>query len=120
MTMKYSIVLIACLAMSSVVQAGMMGNGMMGGGMMGSPSTTPSEPPAKDSDPAIRKGYNLSQQYCVQCHAPPNPSQHTAAQWPAVVDRMQGYMTQFRKPLPTSAERQLIIDYLTKSESHHG
>jgi hypothetical protein len=29
---------------------------------------------------------------CSQCHALPDPRQHTARQWPAVVERMKGHM----------------------------
>lgn len=29
---------------------------------------------------------------CSQCHALPDPSQHTAGEWPAVVERMKGHM----------------------------
>jgi cytochrome c2 len=29
---------------------------------------------------------------CSQCHALPDPSQHTAREWPAVVERMKGHM----------------------------
>lgn len=124
--MKHYLLLLASLTISSAVHAGMMGNHMdggmmgngMGGGMMG-PQFTPGQPPAKDTDPAIRKGYALTQHYCVQCHALPNPNQHTAADWPGVVKRMQGYMYQFRKPVPTTDERQFILDYLDQSVTQH-
>jgi cytochrome c2 len=29
---------------------------------------------------------------CTQCHALPDPQRHTASEWPAVVQRMRGYM----------------------------
>lgn len=29
---------------------------------------------------------------CSQCHALPDPAQHTAREWPAVVERMKGHM----------------------------
>ena len=29
---------------------------------------------------------------CSQCHALPDPNQHTAREWPAVVERMKGHM----------------------------
>src|SRR5512133_2518914 len=29
---------------------------------------------------------------CTQCHALPDPGRHTAREWPAVVQRMRGYM----------------------------
>lgn len=29
---------------------------------------------------------------CSQCHALPDPTQHTAREWPAVVERMKGHM----------------------------
>ena len=30
---------------------------------------------------------------CSQCHGLPSASQHTPAQWPAIVQRMEQYMT---------------------------
>ena len=29
---------------------------------------------------------------CSQCHALPDPSQHTAREWPVVVERMKGHL----------------------------
>ena len=89
---------------------GMMGGhgrGMMGGygpGMMG--AYGPGSPngyqgnrqqayPDLDT-PAGR----LFAQACSQCHALPDPRQHTAAQWPSVVARMELRMRQSNMPLP--------------------
>jgi hypothetical protein len=109
-------VLIMLSIMSGLASAGMMGNGM--GGMMG-PQNSPPSPPPKNADPATRKGYNLTLQYCAQCHVPPNPNQHSAADWPQVVTRMQGYMQQQRRQVPSAAKRQLILEYLSKVETGH-
>ena len=95
---------------------GSMGGGMMGGGMMGG------------SGP--RSGYNGNQeqgsaelnspagklytQTCARCHALPNPRQHTADQWPAVVARMEQHMQQARQPLAPEDEIREINKFLAQ------
>ncbi len=37
-------------------------------------------------------GATLLTLYCVQCHDLPTPLMHSAAEWPAILDRMQRYM----------------------------
>ena len=104
------------LTITDLSVGGMMGGGM--GGMMGSQESPPS-PPAKNASPDIRKGYQLVEKFCVQCHQIPNPNQHTRADWPAVVSRMQIYMQQQHRHLLSDKERQLILDYLGKPDTHH-
>jgi mono/diheme cytochrome c family protein len=58
----------------STMGRGMMGRGMMGGGMMGG-TPAPSAKPLPDADSA---GAKLVSSYCVQCHAAPPPTLHTA------------------------------------------
>lgn len=98
------------------MDGGMMGGGMMGGGMMGG------------SGP--RSGYNGNQeqgsaelnspagklytQTCARCHALPNPRQHTADQWPAVVARMEQHMQQARQPLAPEDEIREINKFLAQ------
>ncbi|MBI3902409.1 MAG: hypothetical protein HY306_05615 [Nitrosomonadales bacterium] len=49
---------------------------------------------------------------CTQCHKLPNPSQHTAAQWPGVIARMMTYMqTGSGRTLPEEKERENIIHF---------
>ncbi len=38
------------------------------------------------------EGARLAAQYCVQCHALPDPRRHTAREWPSVVQRMKQHM----------------------------
>lgn len=81
---------------------GMMGQGMMGQGMCGSrgngmPGRAPASPPAGATASGSAR---LFDQTCSRCHALPDPQAHAAAEWPAVVARMQGYMRQAgRAPL---------------------
>lgn len=104
-----SVLFFSLLTISGMSIAGMMGHSMgMGGGMMGSQSA----PPAQNTNPNIRKGYQLVETYCTQCHQMPNPNQHTPADWQAVVSRMEGYMQQQGRPLPSDGERKLLLDYL--------
>jgi len=58
--------------------------------MMGSalpPGIDPKLLPDPDSH-----GAHLLTRYCSQCHNLPGPGMHTAAEWPAVVQRMNGRM----------------------------
>jgi len=50
---------------------------------------------------------------CGQCHALPDPQRHTAAQWPAVVARMQKNMEWMNRVVgskPVPGEPQLRIE----------
>ncbi len=110
---------------------GMMDRGgrMMGGHMremmqrmMGDMLPPPMDPallPDPDSD-----GAKLLQQFCTQCHNLPGPGLHTAAEWPAVVERMNRRMRMMGRhsmmmmggiETPTERELATIRDYL---ESH--
>ncbi len=77
-------------------------------------------PPGIDSellpDPGS-PGARLLRQYCTQCHNLPGPGMHTAAEWPAVVDRMDrreqmmsGGMMDVHAP--TAAELEILVTYL--------
>ena len=105
---------VTLLMTSGVCGAGMMGGGMMGGGMMAPGGAQSSEPP-KTADQETDKGYALTQEYCIQCHQPPNPRQHTAREWPQVVVRMEGYMQRQGRTVPSQADSRLIIEYLEKN-----
>ncbi len=52
------------------------------------------------------------QSICSQCHALPDPKQHTAQEWPAVVDRMKGHETTLGKSVPGETETRAIIGFL--------
>lgn len=101
------ILLLSFLCLTGPSDARMMGSGMMG------QSTSPPSPPPKSSAPEIKKGYGLVQTFCVECHQSPSPAQHTPAEWPAVLDRMQHYMQAQHRPVPTAADRKLILEYLS-------
>ena len=51
---------------------------------------------------------------CSQCHALPEPVQHTAADWPAVVLRMQRNMVAMGKPAPPRSTLHAIDAHLRK------
>jgi cytochrome c553 len=112
--MRAAILFMALSTITSVSVAGMMGGGM--GGMMGQ-QASPATPPPQDANAEVRKGYHLVQSYCIQCHQAPNPNQHSAADWPAVVTRMQGYMQRQQQHSLSKDQRRLIIDYLGNSGS---
>lgn len=49
---------------------------------------------------------------CSQCHAAPDPSQHTAREWPRIVVRMKANMAAAKIPAPKDERLQSVIDYL--------
>jgi len=53
-------------------------------------------------------------QVCSQCHALPDPRQHSPADWPAVVLRMQERMNQMKVNQPSPQQTQEILGYLTR------
>ena len=53
-------------------------------------------------------------QVCAQCHALPDPSQHTASEWPDVVERMRTNISVMGKPLPDEVTTEQIVNFLQK------
>ncbi|TXH74122.1 hypothetical protein [Thiobacillus sp.] len=51
---------------------------------------------------------------CVQCHALPDPRQHIAREWPAVVGRMRSNMTAMGKIVPDETTTNEIVDFLQR------
>jgi len=49
---------------------------------------------------------------CSQCHALPDPRQHTADEWPGVIERMTQNMKAMGKPLPDQATLETVIEFL--------
>jgi hypothetical protein len=98
------------------------GRGMMGGnggGMMGGYG-----PGSQYGYPGNRQqGYpdldtpagRLFAQTCSQCHALPDPRQHTATQWPSVVARMELHMRQSNMPLPREAALKAVDAFLERN-----
>ena len=52
------------------------------------------------------------QKTCSQCHAAPDPRQHSKSEWPDVVQRMVGNMHRMGKPAPTQQQVDVITTYL--------
>ena len=50
----------------------------------------------------------------VQCHALPDPGQHTAQEWPAVVARMRGHMAALGKIVPDETATDEIVSFLQR------
>ena len=82
-------------------------------GMMCSGSL-PSGKPLPD---ASSQGAKLVGKYCVQCHAAPQPSFHTADEWSVVTQRMQQGMNSEIEGMkaPTEQEMKEILSYLQKN-----
>jgi len=51
---------------------------------------------------------------CSQCHALPDPQQHTADEWPGVVERMTQNMEIMGKTVPSRKILETIVAYLQK------
>lgn len=50
---------------------------------------------------------------CSQCHALPDPSQHTAAEWGTTLPRMEGHMAQMKKRALNEDERSTLLAFLS-------
>ncbi len=50
---------------------------------------------------------------CGQCHLPPDPAQHSADAWPAIVDRMRKNIATDKRTPITDAERMEIVAFLS-------
>ncbi|HET6465654.1 MAG TPA: cytochrome c [Nitrospiria bacterium] len=59
-------------------------------------------------------GAARTKEVCGRCHALPDPSLHTAEEWPAVVERMRRNMKVMGKPVINDTERNEISDYLKR------
>ncbi len=74
--------------------------------------------PALLSEPKSQ-GAQLLKRYCAQCHGLPGPGKHTAAEWPAVVDRMKSRFNMHSRMMggivvPSESEYRIVIAYLQK------
>jgi cytochrome c553 len=107
------------IAISSAANAQMMNGGM---GMKN--GTTDQQQPSSsqasaNASASHHNGYAETQTFCTGCHQPPTPSQHTANEWPQVIERMQKYMQKQRRRLPNSSEIKLVLEYLDDSKASH-
>ncbi len=50
--------------------------------------------------------------YCGACHGVPHPGRHRAAEWPIIVQLMEGHMQRRGMEPPQENERQAILRYL--------
>lgn len=51
---------------------------------------------------------------CSQCHPLPDPTQHSAGEWPAVVERMKGYMAAMGKKVPEEETIRDVVGFLQR------
>jgi cytochrome c5 len=74
------------------------------------PGVTRADLPDPDSEAA-----QLHERYCTACHALATPQIHSAADWPRVFRRMwlrmEGLAGPDRVPIPSSAERTVMLRY---------
>lgn len=55
---------------------------------------------------------------CTSCHVTPDPSQHAASDWPAVVDRMSGWMIKAGLLEIEAEESASIVRFLVRAAPH--
>ena len=72
---------------------------------------------AKELDTPAGRAFSET---CSQCHALPDPVQHSAAEWPAVVLRMKRHMVAMGKPVPARSTLDAIGTYLQKYAKQSG
>jgi len=91
---------------------GMMGGGMMmgGSGMMGE-IKIPGSPPPEETGAKYQQGYREAKITCSQCHALPDPDQHSRSEWPNVIARMEEHIKTYHKILPDEDTLKSIVDY---------
>ncbi len=68
-------------------------------------------PPEKVDTP----GAKAFSETCARCHALPSPDQHTADEWPAVVDRMRRHMAEMDVSDPGDETIREILDFLREN-----
>jgi len=66
------------------------------------------------------RAFNVFARQCAQCHAPPMPDRHTAAEWPGVIARMQRHRIQRSLPPIDAADMAEIRAYLTRHAKPEG
>lgn len=77
-------------------------------------------PEAQTDELRQTEGGDLFIEVCSRCHPLPDPAQHHGSDWPAVVERMRGYMVESGQDLPTEAEWQRIVDFLRTASGGTG
>jgi len=80
-----------------------------------STQATSSEQPAHKTaseSPSMQMGMTVDRSFCARCHAVPSPMQHTADQWPLVVDRMKRYMYLRGMRMPDAKQTAALLEYL--------
>lgn len=56
--------------------------------------------------------FRAFEKVCSDCHDLPDPALHTKDQWPEVVSKMKGVMTEMDVPHPTADEERLVLKFL--------
>lgn len=67
--------------------------------------------PAASSQPDLPESA-MFRNTCGQCHGLPDPTQHTAGEWPGVVARMNIHANNMNKPMPNEAGIEGIVRFL--------
>lgn len=68
-------------------------------------------------DPSLREDVAFDfAWFCSTCHSMPGPGQHTASEWPVVVERMEGFRKAQGREAMTAAQKENIIKFLTEKK----
>ncbi len=73
----------------------------------GMKSISPRTLPSPESRGAV-----FFKEFCSQCHALPDPRLHNSNEWPAVIEKMRGFMQSMDKKVVTQGEEREILNYL--------
>jgi len=64
--------------------------------------------------------FHVYSQSCSACHAPPQPTAHTASEWPSVIARMQNHRIQRALGPIMAGEMAKVRAYLTAHAKKEG
>ena len=85
-------------------------------GMMGE-IIIPGSPPPEETNAKYQQGYQQAKITCSQCHALPNPNQHSKSEWPNVIARMEDHINTFHKIMPSVNSLNSIVDYYVSNSN---
>lgn len=78
-------------------------------------SAAPVEPTPAAGAPAAREDVTVVAEYCGVCHVSPRPQAHVAAEWPAVVSRMQDHRRRTGLAAIPPEDLERIMSYLQQT-----
>lgn len=72
-------------------------------------------PTGRADDLQQTEGGRLFGSVCSRCHALPYPGQHTAREWPSVMERMRRYISEADQDQPPEKDWEQIVNFLKRN-----